>query len=55
MTENKATYLVVNNKLQGSVATYCSCGGIFSFCMNTNMLLSLLATEENFKICEHLV
>ena len=46
--------MVINDKSQRSVATYFRCGGIFSTCITTSLLLSLSLTKI-CKICEHLV
>jgi len=44
MSENKwesQTYVVINNKLEGSVATYLTCGGIVINHIKKGLLLSL--------------
>jgi len=44
MSENKwesQTYVVINNKLEGSVATYLTCGGIVINHIKKGLLLNL--------------
>jgi len=43
------THIVINDKSQGSVATY---GGIFNYCIMTNLLTSFV--ERTFKIGQHM-
>ena len=49
-----ASFVVINNKSQGSVATCLRCDGLFSNHFTTDLLFSLLV-KQFFKICEHLV